>query len=165
MKTLYLVRHAKSDWGDLSLKDIDRPLNARGLQNAPKMGMKLKEKEEIPQLIVSSPATRTKQTADLLCEQMAMNTGHIVFIENIYEASVRELLQIVNAFDNKYDSVMLVCHNMAVTYIAEYLTYADIGGFPTCGVMKINFDFDDWALISENTGEKDFFWKPKELSF
>jgi len=165
MKTLYLVRHAKSDWGDLSLKDFDRPLNARGLQNAPKMGMKLKEKGEAPALIVSSPAMRTKQTAALLCEQLSMNTAHIAYIDTIYEASTRELLLLINAFDAKHDSVMLVCHNMAVTYIAEYLTHGDIGDFPTCGVMKINFEFDDWTLVSENTGEKEFFWKPKELSF
>ena len=165
MKTLYLVRHAKSDWEDLSLKDFDRPLNTRGLLNAPKVGLKLKEEGEVPQLVVASPAKRTTQTAETLCEQMEIDVSLIKYIGSIYEASTRELLQVINNLNDQFDSVMIVCHNMAISYIAEYLTGNDIGNIPTCGVFKISFDFDEWLSVSEKTGEEVFFWKPKELDF
>ncbi|MFK7899699.1 MAG: histidine phosphatase family protein [Cyclobacteriaceae bacterium] len=163
MKTLYLVRHAKSDWGDVSLKDFDRPLNARGYGDAPAMGKYLKSKEEVPEFIVASPSLRTTSTAHILSEQLGKDAQQIHFNDSIYEASVRELLNAVNALDDQYNSVMLIGHNPASTYLAEYLTNEEIGNMPTCSVVKIVFDLKRWEEISQNTGSSEFFITPKTL--
>src|SRR6478609_9785737 len=102
-KTLILIRHAKSDWSDGGEKDFDRGLNQRGNMDAPRMGGKLKEMGIMPDLIVSSPALRTTLTTEYICEQINYPFDKVDFQEDIYEASVRTLLKVVNELNDKYN--------------------------------------------------------------
>src|SRR5215510_7119839 len=106
MKTLYLLRHAKSSWDDHSLKDFDRPLNERGLKAAPKIGAYMRKEKLRPDLVLSSPALRAKQTTTLVCEAAGL-TGVVNFDERIYEASARRLLEIVAGLGDDLGAVML----------------------------------------------------------
>jgi phosphohistidine phosphatase len=163
MKNLFLVRHAKSDWSISGQKDFDRELNGRGRSDAPKMGRKLYEMEAKPDIIISSPAARAKFTAELISEQLKFDTNKIIFNEDIYEASVRTLLGVINGIEDKYNSVMLFGHNPGLTYLAEALTKKEIGNIPTCGIVHIEFSVDSWKEVSGGTGDLKFFIYPKKV--
>lgn len=162
-KKLFLVRHAKSDWSVPGEKDFDRPLNSRGLNDAPKMGAKLKEMGLQPDIIISSPAERAKATAYYIAEQFKIDTDRVELNEELYEASVRVILKVINSFPDQYKQIMVVSHNPDLTYIAEYLTKAEIGNIPTCGVVMIDFETDHWAEVSQGTGKMVNFIYPKML--
>ncbi|HEY8402926.1 MAG TPA: histidine phosphatase family protein [Cytophagaceae bacterium] len=162
-KLLYLVRHAKSDWSVPGQKDFDRTLNARGLSDAPKMGKKLNELGVNPEIIISSPAQRAKMTSLFFAEQLNYNPEHIVFEPEIYEASVRTLLQLVNNLDDNYRKVMLFGHNPGFTYFAEYLTKEEIGNIPTSGVVEIELEVSSWKEVSGDLGKLKMFIYPKKF--
>lgn len=162
-KKLFLVRHAKSDWSIPGQKDFDRDLNARGRLDAPRMGRKLHEMNVKPDLIISSPAMRAKLTAEFIAEQIQYDPEKIFFDENVYEASVRSLLNLINDIDDAYNKVMIVGHNPTFTYMAEYLTKKQIDNIPTCGVVDIEFESDSWKEISGETGNLNWFIYPKKV--
>jgi phosphohistidine phosphatase len=162
-KNLFLVRHAKSDWSVSGQKDFERQLNGRGLNDAPKMGRKLYEMGMKPDLIISSPAVRARLTAELIAEQLKYDTDKIVFNEEIYEASVRSLLKVINSIDDKNKTVIIVGHNPTFTYIAESLTKREIGNIPTCGAVQMEFNLNSWKEVSEGTGTLKSYNYPKGL--
>lgn len=159
-KKLLIVRHAKSDWGSLELKDFDRPLNSRGKKDAPEMGKRLLGKGLLPDYIVSSTALRAITTCKIITKELGLE-DKINLESKIYEASVPTLLNIINQFNNEDDFAALFGHNNGITDLAIYLTNTDIYDIPTCGMVLIEFPFDDWSLISKNTGEVIFFDYPK----
>ncbi|WP_204336828.1 SixA phosphatase family protein [Cryomorpha ignava] len=161
MKHLFLNRHAKSDWGDSQMNDFDRPLNKRGMHDAPMMGKRLAERDHEIDLIISSPAKRAITTAKLMAQELGYAVDDIQEEPKIYEAHVRELLIIVNGLDNGYNSVIMYGHNPGFTDLADYLTGAGILNLPTCGICKITFDFDDWAEVSAHTGKMEYMDFPK----
>lgn len=161
IRNLYLLRHAKSDWSVSGQKDFDRELNNRGLNDAPRMGRKLYDMEVYPDLLISSPAKRTRLTTDFIVEQIKYDPERVVFNEDIYEASMRTLLSVINNLDDKHHRVMLVGHNPGFTYLAEYLTKQDIGNVPTCGVLNIEFNDLNWKEVSGGTGQLRWFIYPK----
>lgn len=160
-KNIILVRHAKSDWSNPGQKDFDRMLNQRGLVDAPRMGNELAKLNLNPTLIISSPAARTKATAEYIAEQLKYDTDTIEFIEDLYEASSRNVLSAINQLDNRHETVLICGHNPTFTHIAEYFTKEDIGNIPTCGMVHISFDVDDWTKISDQTGTLKSFIFPK----
>jgi phosphohistidine phosphatase len=160
-KTLILIRHGKSDWSNGGEKDFDRPLNQRGNMDAPRMGGKLKELGIVPDLIVSSPALRTTLTTEYICEQINYPIEKIDFQEDIYEASVRTLLKVVNELNDTYNTVVIVGHNPGFSYLAEYLTGSEVGNIPTCGIVELQIEFDKWSLVSQNTAKMKSFIYPK----
>jgi len=160
-KTLILIRHAKSDWSENGQKDFDRELNQRGHMDAPRMGGKLKDLGIVPDLIVSSPAARARLTTEYICEQIHYPLDAVDFQEDIYEASVRTLLKVVNELNDKYKTVVIVGHNPGFSYLAENLTHTEIGNIPTCGIVELQFELDSWALISQNTATLKSFIFPK----
>lgn len=161
MKKLLLVRHAKSDWNNPSLPDFDRPLNKRGDRDAPKMAEKLLNKHIVPQKLVSSPALRAFTTAKYFADVFNIDKKEIQTEPAIYEASVSALLNIVNRFDNRYDFVALFGHNPGITSFAINLCDTDVFDMPTCGVILIEFPFDDWKMISKDTGQQTLYDFPK----
>jgi phosphohistidine phosphatase len=163
MKNLFLVRHGKSDWSVSGQKDFDRELNGRGRSDAPKMGRKLYEMEARPDIIISSPAARARLTAELVCEQLKSDPEKILYNEDIYEASVRTLLGVINGIEDKYSRVMIFGHNPGFTFLAEYLTKKEIGNIPTCGVVNIEFDLASWKEVSGGNGELKAFIYPKKV--
>lgn len=163
-KTLFLIRHAKSDWSIPGQKDIERVLNSRGISDAPRMGAKMKALGMQPDLIISSPSVRTRMTLELITEQMDYDFEAIQWEEDIYEASVRTLLRIINELPPEKQKVAIVGHNPGLTFIAEYLTGDILGNVPTCGMVEILFDNLKWEEVSQNTGQmKKFIFPKKDL--
>lgn len=160
-KQLLIIRHAKSDWGNASLSDFDRPLNARGHSNAPLMASRLLFKHIIPQLLVSSPALRAITTAQYFADILGFAKQEIKQQQAIYLAPVSTLLNVINNFDNNPDCIALFGHNPGLTNLALDLCKCDIYNIPTCGIVFIEFPFTDWKLVSAGTGELKFFDFPK----
>jgi phosphohistidine phosphatase len=162
MKQLLLIRHAKSDWNDPTQKDFDRPLNNRGHKNAPEMAHRLVKKGFIPQQLVSSPAMRAQTTAKYFAEAFGIKKSEIQNEQPIYEGSASSLLKVINQLDNGHDLIALFGHNPGLTTIAVNLCGADIYNIPTCGMVLIEFPFDEWKMVSNGTGKMVFFDYPKK---
>lgn len=149
MKKLILVRHAKSDWGDVSLSDHNRLLNERGLQAAPMMGQRLLSKQIIPDLIVSSTAYRATATAKLMAAELEC-LDKITSNANIYEAGTQTLQEIIRRLDDAYDQVMLVGHNPGFSMLVNELQKQEfIPGMPTCATAVLSFDVEHWADVKQ----------------
>lgn len=165
MKKLTLIRHAKSDWTDPVVKDFDRPLNSRGHRVAPKMGVKLHEMGFAPALLVSSPAVRARATTEYLIEQLKYDLTEVRFDDELYEASVRILLSMVNQLSDDLGHVAFVGHNPTLTYLTEYLTGDEVGDLPTCAVVQMDFEVDTWEAVSKDTGTIASYIYPKRFDF
>jgi len=152
VKTLYLHRHAKSSWDHAGLSDFERPLNERGLNDAPEMGRRLKLRGDLPDAIVSSPANRALTTAQLVAEAIGFPTKDIVLVDRLYLPSVSTILSVVNALNDTHHSAMLFGHNPGFTEAVGYLSGNDLQNLPTAGVVRIEFPFDEWKLVSAQTG-------------
>lgn len=161
MKTLYINRHAKSSWDHPDLSDFDRPLNNRGLKDAPEMGTRLSDRNEGIQLFVSSPANRAITTARLMAKEIGYPLDKIQEVRDIYHASSRTLLDIVNRFDDKYNKIIIFGHNPGFTDLAENLTGEYLGNMPTCGICKIEFQVDSWMEVGFENGMMKYFDYPK----
>lgn len=165
IKTLFLLRHAKAMDKVSDQKDIDRDLDSIGLQNSTRMGINFSNKSLQFDMIMSSPAQRARQTASLIAEQIKYNTDKIHYNDEIYEASVRSLLQVVNRLKDEWNSVLLVGHNPSISYLSEYLTRSELGDITTCGVVRIEFDIDSWSEVSEGNGDLVTYEYPDLLNF
>lgn len=158
-KTLYLVRHAKSSWDDPQQRDFDRSLNKRGLRDAPFMASKFKEHGWQVDAIVSSPANRAKTTASFFVNALHMERA---YTENpgIYEASLPDLVQVIQNLPAHQQGVLIFGHNPGFSHLASYLTgeYFDL---PTCSLVAIELQIEDWALLSSNVGSLIMFDYPK----
>jgi phosphohistidine phosphatase len=148
MKTLFLVRHAKSSRDDPSLPDRDRPLDDRGRQDAPKMGKRLAKRDVKPDLLLSSPALRALTTAQLIAEEVGYKHKEIVADDRLYDSSADDLLAVIRALDKKLNSVMLFGHNPEFTDLAHRLS-SEISDMPTCAVVEFNFDTKAWSDVGE----------------
>lgn len=162
MKTIILVRHAKSSWENPSLDDFDRPLNKRGKRDAPFMGKKLKERNILPDAIVSSQAKRARKTAKEIAKAIGYPKKRIVFHEELYHADATDLLSLVKKLDNGIKTVMLFGHNNTFNEFAELLLAQNpVYNIPTTGVYSIGFSVDRWEKVSAGKGESNFFDYPK----
>ena len=111
MKTLIVVRHAKSSWDDPELPDIERPLNARGEHDAPRMAKRLKEKGLLIDAVVTSPAVRTTATCDVFIERIGIDKKNVRSVRELYHADDEVILSVVQKFNNNNDVAMLFGHN------------------------------------------------------
>lgn len=162
MKTVYLVRHAKSSWKDETLADIDRPLNKRGKRDAPFMGRLLYEKGIKPDVLISSPAKRTRMTALAFAEALDYPEDKIELNPQIYEADVLDLLQIIQHCSDDLDSVMLFGHNLCYTDFANIYARPNLENVPTTGVVAIEFKVNQWQEVTSKNGKVLFFEYPKK---
>lgn len=144
MKKLFLVRHAKSDWENPYLKDIERPLNERGYANANSMSYQSRIK---PDLIISSPAVRAFTTALLFARNLNYNANNIILKQELYESTVNDYVSVFSEIDNKYDTVMLFGHNPNISDLVCELTQSSNILMPTCCIAGINFDSKKWKEI------------------
>jgi len=154
-KTLYIARHAKSSWDDMSLSDFDRPLNKRGKRDAPFMAELLKEKGIKPDLILSSPAKRAKKTAKHYHESL---DGKLHFDEDIYEASTMTLFTLLQKAFTHYNNVMIVGHNPGFSALNDMLSDKSIYNIPTSGIVGIVFEDE----VAPHKGKQLFFEYPKK---
>src|SRR5436190_14031195 len=161
MKTLYLLRHAKSSWKDETLSDIERPLNGRGRKAAQAIGDFLKREKIIPDLVLSSSAVRARQTTDLLLKAANISTD-LRFDERIYEAGSERLLQVIKQVEKSKKSVLLVGHNPGLEEFLYVLTGAT-DTMPTGTLSKIALGTSSWAAIGDKSGTLEWIVKPKQL--
>jgi phosphohistidine phosphatase len=161
MKTLYLLRHAKSSWKDDSLLDIERPLNKRGRKAAETVGRFLKKKRIIPDLVLCSTAVRARETAEIVMEA-AGRSPDIHFDERIYEADPERLLEVVTQIDKAKKRVFLVGHNPGLEEFLELLT-ATVKSMPTGTLSKVVLETTDWAKAGDVSGTLEWIRKPKKL--
>lgn len=160
VKTLYILRHAKSSWDNPNLADFDRPLNERGFKAAPFMGKTMARNSFQPDLILSSPAERARQTA-MLVKKAGNLTAEIKYNEKIYEASPLRLIEIVSELENKICSVMLVGHNPGFEGLVKILT-GEIQSMPTAALAVIDLKTDDWKDVSPDCCALRVLIRPKE---
>ena len=160
-KQLIIVRHGKSDHGTYGITDFERPLNVRGNENAPEMAARLKNREILPDLLVSSPAKRALSTAKHFAAGFGISAAAIQEEQAIYEADSSTLLNAINRFDNKYNRIFLFGHNPGLTDLLNYLTDANLYNLPTAGIAVIDFPSNDWTLVSQYTGNLLLFDFPK----
>ncbi|MDH5475477.1 MAG: histidine phosphatase family protein [Cyclobacteriaceae bacterium] len=164
-KKLYLLRHAQTLDKQHDESDADRQLTAIGTQNATRMGINIKNKNIIPDMMISSPAIRARYTSELVAEQIGYDLSRIHYNSEIYNASIRTLLKAVNNFKDEWKSTLLVGHNPAITFLAEYLSGEPIGNMSTCGLVCLSFDFNNWSMVSENNAEFKWYEYPDLLNF
>ena len=148
VKTLFLVRHAKSSRADQTLPDRERPLDDRGRRDAPSMGKRLAERDAKPELIVSSPALRALTTAQLIADEIGYAREDIVVDDRLYASSASDLLAVIRALDKKLDRVMLFGHNPEFTDLAHQLS-SEIADMPTCAVAEFRFDTKAWSDVGD----------------
>lgn len=164
MKQLYLVRHAKSSWGDGQLVDFDRPLNSRGKKDAPEMGEHLRTRRAVAlDLVLCSPAKRAKATAKRLLKGVQYPIEQVVWEEIIYTGHTNDLLTLIGSVENCFKSVMVIGHNPYMTDLVNYLSKDEIGEMPTCAVFGLAFEVDSWSAIKNERGLKLFYDVPKKI--
>ncbi|MDX1405902.1 MAG: histidine phosphatase family protein [Woeseiaceae bacterium] len=153
MKTLTLLRHAKSSWKDPGLIDHDRPLNKRGKRDLPIMGERIRQAGVRPSLIISSTAVRAWRTAKGIADAISYPREFLQREQQLYHAGVERMLKVLAQQDPGFNSIMLVAHNPGLTDFANYLVPGVTDNIPTCGYLSVTIDSDDWNLKGEKTVE------------
>ena len=161
MKTLFLIRHAKSSWDDTALPDRDRPLGDRGKRDAPKMGKRLAERDVKPDLILSSPAMRALATAKVIAKTLDYKPKNIAVNDRLYAGQADDLLDVIRELGDKLERVMLVGHNPELSELAHHLS-SGIIHMPTCAIAEFTFDAKSWSDIDKAKPAQVAFDYPKK---
>jgi len=148
MKTLYLIRHAKSSW-DFDLEDHERPLNERGQNDANLIGAELKVKIENIDKIICSSAVRALSTAKIILKHLDIDDSEMEIMDALYDFEGNQVVEVIKNCDDRINQLMLFGHNHAFTSLSNLLGTARIDNLPTAGVVKIEFDIQHWRQISE----------------
>ncbi len=161
MRTLFILRHAKSSWKNKDLADFERPLNSRGRKAAESMGAFLRQEKIIPDLILSSCAVRARETIDILLRS-AKAKADLRFDERIYEASAARLLEVVTEIDKGAESVLIVGHNPGLEELVTLLT-GQAETMATAALAKISFKSSNWTNTGTKPGTLEWLVRPKQL--
>jgi phosphohistidine phosphatase len=164
MKTLMLVRHAKSSWKERGLPDHERPLNRRGRRDAPMMGERLAHRGVEPDLIISSSATRAVATAEAMAEEFEYAWDEIVVEGRLYEAYAGEILQVIEEQDDWVDHLVVIGHNPGMTALANRLSAYGIENVPTCGVVELRYEIERWTEVGDTEPAEVHFDYPKKTA-
>ncbi|MCW3078547.1 MAG: phosphohistidine phosphatase SixA [Bacteroidetes bacterium] len=162
MKELFLIRHAKSDWGSQFLKDIDRPLNERGYTDAYFMSHWFLKTKGVPNKILSSTATRALNTALIFARTFDFEMNKFELNKELYESSPSKIISIIQQQSKAINSLAFFCHNPTITELCNMLMddfFLD--NVPTCGIVGIKFSVNDWQDVSAKKGELGFYQFPK----
>jgi phosphohistidine phosphatase len=162
MRTLYLLRHAKSSWKDASLADFERPLKGRGRDAAEAMGRFLASKKISISVLISSPSVRTRETVDILLKHARLQVEPL-FDQRIYEASLATLVQVVSEIPGDKKTAMLVGHNPGMEELLAFLTH-EARHMPTCALARISLDGVSWKEVGRGAGKLEWFVTPKDLA-
>lgn len=162
MKSLILVRHAKSSWDNVLQKDFDRSLNERGHRDAPMMARRLKERPVAIDAFISSPANRALTTAAYFAEAYSLKSKDIIQVPDLYHASIKAFYEVISKVDNAFSSIALFSHNNGITDFINTLTDTKIDDMPTCGIFAIKVKIDKWEDFLKADKEFWFFDSPKK---
>ncbi len=163
MKTLYVVRHAKSSWDYPQLKDFERPLIEKGVKRTKKVAAFLKAKEITLDLIVTSHATRALETAQLLAKELKYPGASIFVNPDIYNADDESIFSVIYAFPDDKNNILMVGHNPTFTQLANYFLKEKIHYLPTSAVVSLSFDTNSWSKIDSCDQHINFVAIPKKL--
>lgn len=162
MKTLYIVRHAKSSWDDPALRDFDRPLNDRGKKDAPMMGKRLRKRGITPDILISSSAKRARSTAKRIAQALNIDEKQVRLSDNLYHAGPDMILSVIQQLPDTAHSVMLFGHNPGLTDFVNQYIHVHIDNLPTCGIVAAKFSVQSWKDVGNAKGELIFFDFPKQ---
>lgn len=163
MKTLLVLRHAKSSWNDSALGDHERPLNERGRRDAPRMGELLRDYGLIPDIVISSDAVRAQHTAEAVAEA-ARYVGKILLDERLYLANPADILSLLQTAREDADRIMVVGHNPGLEGLVEHLT-GEREDMPTATLAQIVLPIDRWCDLQPSTrGTLVGLWRPGDLT-
>ena len=161
MKRLTLIRHAKSDWSNVSLSDFNRPLNTRGKKAARLMGQRMAERGDVPDLLISSPAKRARKTARRLAKELEIAKEEIDYRTEIYDASDKTLIELLRDFPD-HGSIALVGHNPGLSELAVWLCPDAPEWLPTCAVLHLELEIDAWDKAEQGCGRIRLYDYPKK---
>ena len=159
-KKITLVRHGKSSW-EFDVRDHDRPLIQKGIDDAHAIGKALAQFKSQPELILSSTAARALQTATILTEYIDYDLKKLKLTRDLYTFDWKEQLQVLKNMDNKINTCMIVSHNHGLTDLAGMVGSESFGNIPTTGVVMIEFEASDWSAIDKGVTTFNLF--PKNL--
>ncbi len=161
MKTLLVVRHAKSSWANFGEADFDRSLNDRGKRDAPEMAMRLVNRNIRVDAFVSSPAKRAKMTCEAFCEVYRADKSAIVLIDKLYHAPGHVFYEVISELETIANSVAIFSHNPGITDFVNTLTNTSIDNMPTCAVFAVQADVKEWKDFDRAGKKFLFFDSPK----
>ena len=161
MKTLYLFRHAKSSWDDPALDDFERPLNERGERSAPLMGKVMSERKVKPDVVICSPAERTRQTAKLALKPAEIEL-EVLFDDRVYLSSEKQLREILSELSDKVNEALLIGHNPGMENLQGVLT-GRFEHFPTAALARVLLDIKSWKDLQKGIGRLDWLAKPRDF--
>ena len=156
MKTLILVRHAKSSWDEAGLSDSERPLNERGKRDAPEMAARLRKRGLTIDKLVSSPAERAFRTARYFAKEFEIKKEAIAVEKTLYGALPAQFLQVAASLKDKYGTVLFFSHNPGITDFANTITNVRTDNIPTCGVFGVQANVESWKDFAKD--EKNFLF-------
>lgn len=159
MKTLVLLRHAKTEKATIGISDHQRSLTPQGEVDARNMAMRLKKKMSAPVHIISSSALRAKQTAIIFADVFQTGRNEIIFDTDLYLASATELLDFLKSTSNKIETLILVNHNPAISELSNYLSQTNVD-MPTCSFMMLLLNIDDWKKLKPDAISNGWFQFP-----
>ena len=161
MKTVLLIRHAKSSWEDLTMDDFDRPLNDRGKRDAPEMAKRLIQKGQKVDLLISSPAKRARKTAMLFAEEFKFDKDKIKFHDYLYHASSENFERAIASAPESVEIIAIFSHNPGITSFANELTDVRVDDMPTCAIFAASADVQHWKEFRNAPHKFLFFDYPK----
>jgi phosphohistidine phosphatase len=161
VKTLILVRHAKSSWSEPGLADRLRPLNARGKRDVRTMGRRLAERGIGVERMISSPAARALATAEAIAEELGFPWEEVAVDERLYGADARDMLEVIRGLDDDLQRAMLFGHNPGLTDLVDLFSPQWIENVPTCGVVQLTFDAPTWKAVGDDDAVEMSFDYPK----
>lgn len=162
MKTLLLVRHAKSSWDDFSIKDFDRSLNDRGKRDAPAMAKRMRDKDIKIDAFISSPAKRARKTAEAFAKEYKEEKENIIFFDELYLPSPSTFFDVISKTDDQFKTIAVFSHNDGLTSFANMLTSSRIDNIPTSGVFAVKINTKHWTDFEKAEKEFWFFDSPKK---
>lgn len=165
MKTLILIRHAKSSWDNPVLRDHDRPLNDRGRRDLPLMATLAAQEMGAPDLCISSTALRAKTTAKAFADAWGLSSTQFQLSSQLYHASEAAFMGVLRGLTDNLSVVALAGHNPGLTDLINLLQRdVELDNLPTCGVFMITFPCSSWAAFTPGSGKKAAFFYPKMLA-
>ena len=162
MKTIFLIRHAKSSWDEPGLSDFERPLNERGRRDAPRMAEKLRGKDAVIEHILSSTARRAVRTAEAFAKTNGIRSEDIERVDELYLAPPDLYRSLIGALDDRFERVAIVGHNEGITDFANELGVRRIDDMPTCSVFAVSADISRWREFMAARKEFLLFLYPKD---
>ena len=157
MKTVLLIRHAKSSWEDITIDDFDRPLNDRGKHDAPEMAKRLLKRKQAIDAFISSPAKRARKTALIFAEEYKFDKDKVKFHDYLYHASTENFNKAIASAPDRADNIAIFSHNPGITAYANELTDVKVDDMPTCAIFAVIADIRHWKDF-ENADRKFLFF-------